>query len=296
MEFRHLRYFVAVAEEMSFTRAAQRLHISQPPLSQQIRDLEDELGFSLFERRSRSIMLTHAGKEFLHEARQVLEGADKLRQRAALRARGVLGLLTVGMISSMARPTLAAMLRTFQNDNPRINISLIVQSSRWQTEALIHGQIDVGFLRVTDDLSEVIEIQMVTREPMQLAVPSDHHFASRARVEWEELRTEPLILIEASVAGPRYYDAFFHKCWTAGFEPLIQQYAMNIATQVWLVSAGLGVAPITIIPDSHHLLGVSLVSLPEDAPVFETAIAWRRSDTSAALRKFVDFWKPMAPL
>lgn len=294
MELRHLRYFVTVADEMSFTRAAQRLHIAQPPLSQQIRDLEEELGFSLFVRRSRSIMLTQAGKEFLPEARQILENFAKLRQRALLRARGDLGLLTIGIISSMARPAFAATLRSFQKSNPGIKISLVQQPSSWQVEALTAGEIDVGFLRATDELPKDLDIQHIRREAMKLAVPSDHHLAKRKKVEWEELASEPFILIEKDVTGLRYYDAFFNICRRAGFEPLIQQYTMNIATQVWLVSAGLGVAPITIIPDAHHLGGVSLANLPKNAPTYETAMAWRSSDSSAALRKFVDFWKPLA--
>lgn len=293
MDLRHLRYFAVVAEEMSFTRASQRLHIAQPPLSQQIRDLEEELGFSLFIRGGRSIMLTQAGKEFLPEALQILDRFNKLQQNALLRARGDLGHLTIGLISSMARPTVAARLRAFRKLNPGIKISVVQQPSSWLVPALISGEIDVGFLRTTVDLDNSLDFEIIRREPMKLAVPSDHVFSGRKIVEWKELAGHPMVLIERNVTGPRYYDAFFKNCRKYGFEPLVQQYTANIAVQVWVVSAGLGIAPITIVPDMHHLSGVELIDLPDNAPVFETAMAWRKSDYSAALLKFIAFWRPI---
>ena len=294
MELRHFRYFVTVADEMSFTRGAKRLNIAQPPLSKQIHDLEEELGVSLFVRNGRSIMLTHAGKEFLAEARQLLDNFVKVQQRALLRARGDLGHLRLGAVSSMARPTLAEGLREFQKLNPGIKLSLVQQSSFWQTQALMSGEIDVGFLRTSTNRPKPIEVQSICRQPMKLAVPSDHHLAKKDKVEWKDFSAEPLILIDMSVAGPEFYEGFFTSCRKAGFEPLIQQYAMNTAIQVWLVSAGVGIALITTIPYMAHLKGVLLLDLPKNAPVYETAIAWRRSDTSAALGKFLDFWRPRA--
>ncbi len=289
MELRHLRYFVAVAEEMSFTRAAQRLHIAQPPLSQQIRDLETELGVLLFNRTKRSIMLTQAGKEFLPEAREILDSVARLQQRAVLRARGDLGRLTIGIISSMAVTKFAGMLRSFQKNNPGIQISLTDHPSSWQLEALTAGKIDVGFLRPPTEPPPLIKIRRLQREPMKLAVPSDHPFAVRKEVDWKDLSAEPIILVEPGITGPGYYDGFFRHCRSAGFEPLVQQYTMNVATQVWLVSAGLGIAPMVIAVDIDRLAGISLVGLPKNAPIYETAMAWRESDTSAALRRFVDF-------
>ena len=232
MELRHLRYFIAVAEELSFTRAAQRLNISQPPLSQQIRDLEEELGFSLFNRAGRSIILTQAGKELLPEARQVLEGVAKLQQRALLKARGDEGHLIIGIISSMAVFKFAAILRNFKKNNPGIKISLTDQSSSSQLQALIAGDIDVGFLRPSDKMPHTIEFHLLKRDPMKLAVPFEHPFAKKKYVDWKELSDEPLILIGRGIAGPSYYDAFFTRCRMAGFEPKIEQYTINIATQV----------------------------------------------------------------
>ncbi|MFL5320092.1 MAG: LysR family transcriptional regulator [Myxococcaceae bacterium] len=290
MELRHLRYFVAVAEDLNFTRAAARLHIAQPPLSQQIKALEDELGCELFERAGRSTLLTQNGRELLPEAKRILDGVEQLSERARQRARGEQGELRLALTSSFATPRFATMLRNFQRKHPGVRVSLGDHPSKWQLEALARGEIDVGFLRPGKRMPPNLATHVIRREPMRLAVPADHAFAKRRNLVWKELAGEPLILIDAGVATPDYYANFFERCRTNGFEPSVRQYTMNVATQVWLVSAGLGIAPMPNTPDvAHHSLGVSFIDLPRDVPVTETAIAWRKSDSAPALHRFVEF-------
>ncbi len=252
MELRHLRYFVAVAEELSFTRAAKRLRMAQPPLSQQIRALEEELGGELFERAGRTVLLTRAGADLLPEARQILEAVDRLRERAMRRARGEQGALSIGMVTSFATPRLASMLQQFQRVHPGIQLSLGDHPSSWQLEALVRGDLDAGFLRPPAKMPEQLKRVVVQREPMRLAVPSAHPLAKRGVAGWKDLAGEPLILVEAGVAPPDYYSAFFERCRQAGAEPTVRQTTLNVATQVWLVSAGLGIAPLLLAPELEH--------------------------------------------
>ncbi|MBF5041809.1 LysR family transcriptional regulator [Aggregicoccus sp. 17bor-14] len=288
MELRHLRYFVAVARELSFTRAARRLHMAQPPLSQQIKDLEHELGSALFERAGRTVLLSEAGRELLPEALDILERVERLQERATRRARGEQGALSVALISSFATPRFAAMLRDFQRRHPGVLITLGDHPSSWQLEALGRGALDVGFLRPPRKPPANLRTHVLRREAMRLAVPQAHPLAKQPVAEWRALEGEPLILIESGASGD-YYGAFFERCRHAGFEPSVRQTTHNVATQVWLVSAGLGIAPMPTTPDVERYPGVAFVDLPRDAPVGETAIAWRGSDESPALRRFVDF-------
>jgi DNA-binding transcriptional LysR family regulator len=289
MDLRHLRYFVAVAEEASFTRAAARLHIAQPPLSQQVRALEEELGCALLERTPRRVLLTAAGKELLPEARQLLEGVERFREHAARTGRGEEGSLSVALVSAFATPRFAAMLREYQRRNPGIRLALGDHPSLWQLEALERGELDAGFLRPPARLPPHLEALSLRRERMRLAVPSTHPLATKGRAGWDDLRGEPLILVEATVAAADYYSAFFDRCRDAGVEPLVRQTTRNVATQIWLVSAGLGLAPLPNAPDLvEPYPGLALVDLPRDAPVGELALAWRRGDPSPALRRFVE--------
>lgn len=289
MELRHLRYFVAVATELSFTRAAQRLKIAQPPLSQQIRDLEEELGCRLFERAGRRVLLTTAGTALLPEARDVLERAEQFREHAAQQFRGDQGRISIALISAYATPKFATMLRAFQKKNPGVKVDLSNQPSAAQVEALARGEIDIGILRPRRKMPPNVATHVLRRERMRLAVPTLHPLAKRQSVEWKELAGEPLFLVEPGVASPDYYAGFFERARAAGFEPLIRQHTQNVATKLWLVSAGLGIAPMPNTPDIEQHPGVVFLELPKDAPITETAIAWRKSDPSAVVQRFVAF-------
>ena len=289
MELRHLRYFAAVAEDLSFSQAAKRLHIAQPPLSQQIRDLERETGLQLFDRSRRKIMLTQAGRDFLADARAVLDSVAQLERHSTLRATGHLGRLTLGVNMAIISPhSFASMLRAFRRKNPNIKISLMDSLSVRQIEALLTGEIDAGFLRLPSQIPALIETHTIKREAMRMAVPVGHALARRKSVTWADLKDENFILIQPDVART-FYDGLYFKCRTAGFEPKVEQFANNISTQLWLVSAGLGIAPLPTTPNFLKRSGVCFVTLPPDATIYETVMAWRKGDLSPVLQRFIQF-------
>jgi DNA-binding transcriptional LysR family regulator len=286
MELRHLRYFVAVAQDLSFTKAARRLGMAQPPLSEQIQKLEAELSCPLFERAGRGILLTRAGEDLLPEALRILDSARRFAERAAMHTHGERGELKLALVTSFATPRFAAALRTFQKKNPGVRVSLSDHPSAWQIAALGRGEIDVGFLRPSEKASPNITTVVLRRGQMRLAVPVTHPLARREMVRWKELAGEIFILVSSEVAAPDYYAGFLERCRGAGFEPVVEQYTQNVASQIWLVSAGLGVAPMPTPMDLDRHAGVKLVDL-EDAPIGEMAMAFRRSDTSPLALSFI---------
>jgi DNA-binding transcriptional LysR family regulator len=289
MELRHLRYFAVVAEELSFSRAAERLHMAQPPLSQQIRDLERELKLELFDRSHRKIQLTSAGKDLLADARAVLESVSRLEYRAQLRAEGHLGRLAIGVNTAIVTPAyFAELLRKFQNRNPGVVFTMIDYNSQRQVEALLANEIDVGFLRPSAAIPAQVVLHRINRQVMRIALPEHHSLAKKRRVAWRDLANENFVVVQRDIAGD-FYNDFYTRCRNAGFEPKIKQYVSNTATLFWLVSAGMGIAPTPTAQESAS--GVTFVALPADAPVYETALAWRQSDASPVLERFVQFVK-----
>lgn len=289
MELRHLRYFIAVAEELSFSQAARRLNIAQPPLSQQIQDLERETGLKLFDRSRRKIMLTQSGKDFMVDARNVLDSVAQLERKAMLRSEGHLGRLAIGVNMAIISPHFfSSILRRFRRSHPEIDITLSDYLSVRQIEGLLSGELDAGFLRLPSQIPDLIDTHLIKRETMRLAVPAGHALARKQKVSWSDLKGEPFILIKPD-ASRTYYDGLYFKCRTAGFEPTVGQYTNNLSTQLWMVSAGLGVAPLPTTPNLLKRSGVAFVMLPADATVYETVMAWRRGDLSPALQRFVQF-------
>lgn len=289
MDLRHLRMFVAVAQELSFTKAAQRLHMAQPPLSQGIAGFEQELGVALFHRTTRSIELTAVGRELLPEAVAILESVERFSQRVEARRRGELGELRLSVISGLANAELAKLLRVFRKENPGLTVSLDVHPSVWQLRALQSGALDAGFLSLPPDRLEGLDSLLLSEGRMSLVVPKGHRLAGRKRLRWSELRDEPMIWVEPEVLWSDYYKEFKKRCQEAGFEPQVSQYAPNVATQVWMVSAGLGVAPIQVTPPAGDWPGVVFLSLPGDAPKHEIRMAWKAVEPSPALRRFIEF-------
>lgn len=287
IELRHLRYFTAVAEELNFTRAAARLHMAQPPLSQQIRQLEEELGVRLFDRTKHEVKLTDAGRVVLAEARRTLEQAERVAIAAQRVSQGVFGRLRVGFPGSFPHTTLPAILRTFRAKFPGVELTLHERSTEEQIEALEAGAIDVGFLRLpVENAPAGLAIQPILREPLIVALPKRHALARRPKVTARALANEPFILFPRHGA-PGLYDQIEAICRRAKFKPSVAQEATQIQTIISLVSAGLGVA---IVPQSMQTLHREQVvyrPLAGKSVMTEMAIAYEKDNPSMALRSFL---------
>ena len=291
MDLRHLRYFLAVADQLSFSRAAQRLNIAQPPLSQQIQRLERELGVILFTRTHRRVELTSAGRAILDCARRAVAQADQVTQLARQVAHGEAGVLRLGF-SSAALYThlpaiLPAILRAFRGRYPQVILNLFERSSEQQVAMLADGALDAAVVRLPiENAPRPLAVKSLLREPLVLAIPRRHQLANRARVPIRALNSEPLIIFPRHVA-PGLYDQIAGLCRDAGFAPNVAQEAAEIATMVSLVSVGLGAA---IVPNSVRNLQRAMVRYRELVPtaMTELAFAYEADNSSAVLRSFVD--------
>jgi DNA-binding transcriptional LysR family regulator len=245
MELRHLRYFVAVAEELHFGRAAERLHIAQPPLSQQIKSLEDELGVQLLARTKRKVELTPAGRLFLDEARLTLSQAERAQRIAVEAEKGVRGRLRIGFVTSASYSILPILVRRFRCDFPFIDIDLVEMIPSGQIEALEQGRIDVGILRPPVE-SAGLALETILEEPLVAALPADHRRADRKTVSLNMLSEEAFVFFPRH-HGPGIYDVVMHACHAAGFSPRISYAPNEMQTILAYVAAGLGVS---IVPQS----------------------------------------------
>ncbi len=245
MELRRLRYFVTVAEELHFGRAAERLHIAQSPLSQQIRRLEAELGVELFDRNRRSVRLTAAGRVLLDGAVPLLHQADRLQQTMRHAATGETGSLTVGFVGSATQDALPRVLRHLRSSDPGIDVRLRELTTTPQVEALERGDIDVGLVR-PPVRSERITVIPLLEERLVAALPDTHPLAARQVVSPRELADEPFVSFPRQI-GAGLYDEILAVCTAAGFSPNVVQEANEMQTIVSLVAAGIGVA---LVPES----------------------------------------------
>jgi DNA-binding transcriptional LysR family regulator len=285
MELRHLRYFVAVAEELHFGRAAARLRIAQPPLSQQIRSLEQELGVALFTRTTRRVELTPAGRALLPEARQVFEQTARAALTAQRASRGEIGRLAIGFVPSADLDLLPRVLRAWAVQAPHVEIELHAMLSGPQIDALRHGRIQVGFVRLPVDDGGVA-VETIQREPLIAALPMAHRLARRARVRLADLKSDGMILFPRRMA-PSYYDLLVSVCRHAGFTPRVLHETESMQTNIGLVAAGLG---FSLHPASIRTLqraGVVYRPLVPPVPHIEMAVAYVRDGRSAALEAFL---------
>jgi DNA-binding transcriptional LysR family regulator len=238
IELRHLRYFVAVAEELHFSRAAKRLRIAQPPLSQQIRKLEQHIGHALFTRNSRVVTLTEAGQALLERARHILRRVDEDVETVRSVGRGEMGSLTVGFIGSAMLTVLPALLRDYRLKYPQVELRLRELTTSQLIEALRQGAVDVGFLRDAGP-TEGLVVEKVLAERFVVALPERHPLEKRKRVSLAALKGEPLVLFARNL-GPLAWDKTIALCEAQGFHPEIVQEAPEWLTVLRLVSSGLG--------------------------------------------------------
>jgi len=284
MELRHLRYFATLAEELHFGRAAARLHIAQPPLSQQIRQLEAELGFQLFYRTKRTVQLTEAGQGFLQEVAQILRQLEQAIQTGRQASRGEVGQLVLGFVGSAAYSILPTILRTFRTTVPSVSLELHELTTDQQLEWLRAGRLDVGFLRPPiEDPRFCLEV--ILQEPLVVALPDTHSLIHHPTISLNLMAGEPFILFPRPLA-PGLYDQIISLCQWAGFSPHVVQEAIQMQTIVSLVAAELGVA---IVPASlRHLqrTGVVYKTLQEPTPMAEIAMIWRCTQPSPTVQRF----------
>src|SRR5450432_995237 len=240
IELRHLRYFVAVAEELHFGRAARRLNLSQPPLSQQIRKLEEILGYPLLLRTSRSVSLTTAGAVFLQRARRTLGNVQRDIEEMRDIGRGEVGSLNVGFVGSGMLATLPAIFRTYREAYPRVRLRLHESFTSQVIDGLRNGAFDAGVLR-DGDPTEGLEVTTILSEPFVAVLPAGHPRAGQKSISPASLRDEPFVYYPRS-AGNRAYEKPFTVFEEHGFRPRIVQEASHWLTILRLIGAGLGVS------------------------------------------------------
>jgi DNA-binding transcriptional LysR family regulator len=285
MELRHLRYFLAVAEELHFGRAAARVQIAQPPLSQQIRQLEQELGVALFNRTKRRVELTPAGRAFLEHARQILAEAERAKRVAQRAGRGEIGRLAIGFASSADLDILPRVLRVWHERFPDVEIELHALLTSAQVDGLRRGRIQVGFVRLPMEETNLV-VESIQREALVAALPDGHRLARRTRVRLAELASDTMILFPRHTA-PGYYDVFISACRRAGFTPQLL-HPGSMQTNLGLVSAGLGVSLLPASIRNLRRAGVVYRPLAPPVPQVEMGMAHRRDEPSAVLPAFLE--------
>jgi len=285
IELRHLRYFVAVSEELHFGRAAARLHMSQPPLSQQIRSLETELGLTLFRRTNRRVELTSAGIAFLEGARRTLESANQTVRDARSADSGETEELVLGFVDSSIYGYMPAVLRAFRKQHPSVRVNIRALTSAEQVEKLERGEIQVGILRPLRVSSRLV-IEELGREHLVVALPKGHRLASRKEIGIPDLRDEPLVFFKREFA-PAVYDRIMGMFHRDGQLPHIAQEAGEQHTIIGLVAAGLGYSITAEGMRDWGTEGVAYRPLAHTNAWVPIGVAWRRTDRSNAVQWFV---------
>jgi len=294
MELRHLRYFVAVAEELNVRQAATRLHVSQPPLSRQIHDLEDEVGTQLFVRSQSGMRLTEAGGTFLQEARSILSQSQRAVQLAQATSRGEAGHLDIAYGVEGFDPVLLRVIRLFRRLFPMVEFGIRELPYHQQVQELLHQRIDIGYVPMRfPELESELEFECVRKAPFLVALPPEHPLAKQRRLSLSALANEKFISIRRT--APAYHSWFVNLCRSAGFMPEIAREEADGALSVLgLVSAGFGVA---LVPETfQRILPVEIEfrRLRPSIPTFDFHIAWRRDNQSSVLHPFLEMLREHA--
>lgn len=285
MEFRHLRYFLVLAEELHFGRAARRLAMSQPPLSLNIQQLEASVGARLFTRNSKLVQLTAAGQAFVPAARALLEQAARAASLAKDVGQGMAGSLTIGFSGTMLYNGLPRMLEAFQSRHPQLRLLLKELSSNEQLIELAQERLDLGFVhtpRVPPELSGLL----VASQPLICCLPAGHALAAEAAVSLARLQGEAFAVVSRQVS-PDYHERILAICTDAGFHPEIRYELRHWLSVISLVSQGMGVALVPAGLKQSALAGAVFVPLDAPAPLYETRCLWKSSRVSPALTSFV---------
>jgi DNA-binding transcriptional LysR family regulator len=285
IDIRQMRYFVTLAETLHFGRAAEQLHITQPPLSRQITALEKELGVKLLERHSRRAGLTRAGQQFLGDARAALLAFDTACRNAKFADKGEIGELSIGFTMHPAYTVMPSLTRQFMAAYPKVDVKLREIAPDNLADDTLSGQFDVALAFAPGPMTG-LEIQPIVRERLCLALPQNHPLAKRSSIDAHQLKNEPLIVTPAQ-ATPSLRKAISDYCGEAGFAPTIRLETLFQQTIVSLVAETLGVA---IVPESMKRLGIpGVVFRPlKKAPEVDHVVAWRADNLNPTLRPFLN--------
>lgn len=288
MELRHLRYFVAVAEELHFTRAAERLHIGQPPLSQQIQALETELGVQLFERSKRWVRLTEAGRLFLDDARRILALASQAANTARRAQRGEVGELRIGFtLSTSFTPLFATVINRYRQQFPEVTLTLLEMATLRQIKALDQRALDLGFVRPPEEaIPDTVHMTTLRRDALMVVLPAGHALAAKQQVAMAELEHASFVMYPQD-AGTGIQPQILRLCRAAGFVPRITQEAGEATTIIGLVAAGCGISILPSPCDNIHMEGVCYRPLMGQAATTSLELAQRKLDSSPLIDAFV---------
>jgi DNA-binding transcriptional LysR family regulator len=285
MELRHLRYFIAVAEQLHFRHAAEMVHVAQPALSQQIRQLEEEIGVTLFERSHHKVRLTPAGKAFYENAQRILRQADQAVSKARNVELGDAGTIRIGFVSTAAIRVLPDAVKKLQKQVPSAEVELSELAAGEQIDGLYREQLDIGFVHAKLS-QDVLKTRVVARDRLIAAVPGSCKLARCARVDLKDLASWPSIM-PAGHTTSGFYEQVRMAYQLAGVRPERVHYTRLLQTGLLLVAGGMGVS---LVPESFQSIrvkGVAYKKLQVEPPLSELVAAWRRDNTSLLLNRFI---------
>lgn len=283
--FRQLQHFLVLSEHLHFGRAARALHISQPPLSTSIKQLEEHIGFQLIDRTTKAVRLTPAGAVFAEHAARILGQLQSAQEIAGQTARGTVGKLTVAFVPSMLYRRLPAMLKSFQERFPDVELHLQEMNSTRQIEQLLTHKIDAAFVHATLFPEQVATLSLEV-ERLVCCLPRQHRLAGRSRISLRELAGEKILVFARDFAA-HYHDRIVGLLHAANLEPHLNYHIQHWFTVVALVSQGMGVSIVPRSLSASHFADVVYVELDEPAAAHQVALAWRAQETSDACRAFV---------
>lgn len=285
--FRQLRYFLALAEELHFGRAAEKLHISQPPLSASLKQLEQSLGFPLMERSNRMVRLTPAGVVFADHARRILGQLTAAEAIAAQTAKGVAGKVTVAFVPSMLFRRLPRALKAFQETHPDIELILQEMNTTRQIDGILGRQVDVGFVHAVPLPDEIAQHTLET-ERLMCCVPRDHRLAGRSRVRLSDLAGERVLVFSREFAA-HFHDRIAGLLRAAGIEPYPHYRIQHWFTVVALVGQGMGVSLVPKSLSNSAFSNVTYIEIEEREAEHQVSLIWHDAAPAEAARVFVQF-------
>jgi DNA-binding transcriptional LysR family regulator len=294
MELRHLRYFQAVATALSFSRAAERLHVAQPALSRQIADLERELGVLLLNRDRHKVSLTPAGQSFLRECGALLSHAAEAADKARRIAQGEAGELTLAFMTAPTFGFLPGLVREYRRRYPRVGLKILEMNPNHQLEAFEHGNLDIGFTRPLPHGAAGLGTQVIRREDLVAVLSPAHRFQARRRIRTAELSDERFVL-QAREETTELFDHIVAMCQVHGFSPVISNAPNQMSTLLAMVAAGEGIG---IVPEAVRQLanpGVSFHALsPKPTPI-PLILAWRTNNETPTVRAMISLVREWLP-